>query len=160
MYANIYQISDSILSQEKWIKSDDFYKSNFVGTVADKVEDESNPEESIRTLNEHLNKLYLGTVEDNAIIISASIDRSPYFVKKYKSFRKTANALSRLYYSDYLCNIDKVKDMISEMQQQFCEVLDDYVCFDSEYLMPMDEFLRTAIAGKRYFINGICKFKY
>lgn len=160
MYANIYQISDSILPQAEWITSGDFYESNFLGTVAEKIEDETDREESIDTLNDRLANLYLGTVKENRMIIAGNIEKSPYFVKKYNSFRKTANALSRLYYSDYLYNLDKVKDMISELQQQLSEILDDYVYVDSEYLIPMDEFLRTAIPGKTYYINGICKFKY
>lgn len=60
----------------------------------------------------------------------------------------------------YLEDFDGVRNMLLELDNQLIQKQDHYVCRDSDNILPLDEFLRTAKADKLYYIGGVCKYKY
>lgn len=163
MYYNIYQISQNRIPQTDWITKQDFYMSAFLGEVADKVNDLTRQErlEAISHLNEWLMKQKLGYIEKNILTLKFDILSNSYYRKRYQDFKKAVVALhDNTSLQCYLEDLDAVRNMILEVENHLIQGQSDYVCWDSDNPIPLDEFLRTAEVGKPYYIGGVCSFKY
>lgn len=160
MYFNIYQISQNPIPAEEWITESDFYFSVFLGEIANKVDSVTDREERITELGNWLRQQGLGSIQGNKLTLNPDMLEKPYYAERYEKFKEAAQTLSRVSRERYLEDLDGIRNMISEIEEQVIETRSHYVCWDSEDPIPLDEFLRTAVCGKPYYIGGVCKFQY
>lgn len=102
-----------------------------------------------------------GILEKNVLMLNSNMLNTPYYRERYQNFKTAvADLHDNVSFQRYLEDLDGVRSMIFEIENHLIQQQDHYVCWDSDNPMPFDEFLRTAEAGKPYYIGGICSFKY
>lgn len=162
MYYNIYQISQEPIPTDNWITEEDFYLSSFLGETATKISTVDYPErtDEIELLGEWLKKQELGSITDNVLVLNPDMLKKQYFNDRYQKFKEAITAFyNNVSRERYLEDLDGVRNMLLEIEDQLIKQQDHYVCWDSDTPMPLDEFLRTATVGKPYYIGGVCEFK-
>ena len=98
----------------------------------------------------HLNNLFSFSMKSAAY--------GKHFASRYTRFHQLAETIAGLTEEDYLHRFCDVCNLITDLKKAVADEEDDYVFWNGEMLLTMDEFLRFAETGRRYHIGSICKY--
>ena len=157
MYYNIYQVGEKPIDKKGYITADSFSDHDFIGRIADYVDNVDDRNYEIKMLAEWLAENRLGKVESNILTLNGYMLLSNYFYEKYKEFQKTAQSL---------CSIDErqfmdfyyTSELVFYLTRNFNNERGIYIYQKDQELITMDEFLRTARVDTPYYIGGVCKY--
>lgn len=159
MYSNIYQISETPLNHEKWMDVDFLSDSPLLGSVANCIDIVEDRYAALKDFGHWLAEHELGTFANEAFVLSGD-GCSAYFLKRYPAFQSALTALQNLTAAQYNNDFNTLYNRITDLEKTVINKYDSYILWDMSYLMPMDEFLRTARPDIPYYVSGICCYKY
>lgn len=126
--------------------------------VADSVDPAENRGSAIKRFGDWLEQNQLGMMLDTFFIVDTmAADR--YFAGRFKEFHKIAETLSTVTEEQYIHEHSYVQAMIDGLQHAFCDPFRDYMLLgDTVEPITLDEFIRTAEPGARYYIGGVLNY--
>ena len=161
MHSRIYQITTAPITPEEYLTDNDFYEHWFIGSIADYVDDDINREYELSCFRESLeeSKVAVFSSDDSFTILPDG--KEAYFNGAYRSFMeviKKATAVSLAEFSG-TCDND-CASLTYKIKSSFCEEFGPYVSSDEFDTIPLDEFIRDAVPGERYYIGGILDYHW
>lgn len=158
MHRYIYQISKEPIPESDWASNDIFVDRPDFLPVADSIDPAENRGHAIQRFGSWLEENQLGMQFGTSFILDAmAADR--YFDGRFKPFKKIAAALYALTEEQYIHEHIQIQALIDELRRTFCNPFGDYMLPDeTEPPITMDEFIRTAEPGIRYYIGGVLDY--
>lgn len=158
MHGYIYQVFKTPVQENDWVSHESAMDCLNLLPVADSVDPAEDRSRVIRRFGNWLEQNQLGMLLDTFFIVDAmAADR--YFAGRFKAFRKMAQALDTVTEEQYIHNHSHVQALIDELRRTFCDPFRDYMLLgDTVEPVTLDEFIRTAEPGVRYYIGGVLDF--
>lgn len=158
MHGYIYQIIEEPAQECDWASYETATDCLNLLPVADSVDPVENRGKAIQQFGAWLEQNQLGMLLDTFFIMDkTAADR--YFEGRFKAFHKVAAALHTLTEERYIHEQAPIQGLIDELRRTFCDPFRDYMLLgDSVEPITMDEFIRTAEPGVRYYIGGVLDY--
>ena len=158
MYGHIYQVFEEPTQESDWASHESAMDCLTLLPIADSVDPTENRGRVIQRFGTWLEQNQLGMMLDTFFIVDAmAADR--YFEGRFKAFHKVTEALGVVTEEQYIHEHTSVQALIDELRRTFCDPLRDYMLLgDSVEPITMDEFIRTAEPGVRYYIGGVLDY--
>ena len=134
-----------------------FSDHDFIGRIADYVDNVDDRNYEIKMLAEWLAENRLGRVESNILTLNGYMLLSNYFYEKYKAFHKTAKSLCAIDERQFM-DFYYTSELVFYLTRNFNNERGIYIYQKDHELITMDEFLRTARVDTPYYIGGVCKY--
>lgn len=115
-------------------------------------------DEEIQRFEEWLLRENLGECKHRAIRFSRDASCGKHFAERYPYFHGLAVDLAKITEEKYRYSFWDVWYMGLDLLQAIVNDVDDYACFGTNLLMPMDEFIRTAIPKVPYYFGAVFRF--
>ena len=165
-HSRIFQISEKPLVQENFITDDDFHEHWFVGSVAEYVSGDNDRSEDIRCLRDRLTNLRVARfgIDKSYSRISFVIlpeGKERYFSHAYERFVEARKKTIEMGLPEFASGV-VFAGLAHQMESAFCEKFAFYVSQnENEFdIVPLDEFIRGAEVGQRYYIGGVLDYHY
>jgi hypothetical protein len=156
----IFQIKESPILMEGYIKEQDFSEHWFVGSVADSVSDECDRSEDILSLMSLLEKKNVAEFDgkgDPFRILPSG--KEAYFAKAYECFVEARRSMLGAGLAEFASSSD-----FAEAMRLMCCSFDEehgyYVSPNTDEIFTFDQFIRYSEIGKRYYIGGTLDYHY
>ena len=155
-HCKIFQISRKKIKKKDYVKESK-YGDEFIGRIADFVAIRPQErEEDIELLSRELDGI--ARFKGDSFIIE---DKERYFREKYEYFMKTIETMREITFQDFIS--DEPGIVGSELWRLEKSYEDKYGYYiDDNYgefgLIPLDEFMREAETGNRFFIGAVVDY--
>ncbi len=158
MYGYIYQVFTEPAQESDWASHEIAMDCLNLLPIADSVDPTENRDRVIQRFGAWLEKNRLGMMLDTSFIVDAmAADR--YFEGRFKAFHKATEALHAVVEEQYIHEHCHIQMLIDELRDAFCDPFRDYMLLDDTVEpITLDEFIRTAEPGVRYYIGGVLDF--
>lgn len=158
MYGNIYQVFEEPAQESDWASHESAMDCLTLLPIADSVDPTENRGRVIQRFGAWLEQNRLGMMLDTSFIVDAmAADR--YFEGRFKAFHKMTEALCAVAEEQYIHEHSNVQMLIDELRDAFCDPFRDYMLLGNTVEpITMDEFIRTAEPGVRYYIGGVLDY--
>ena len=159
-HSRIYQITSEPVAPGKLITEDDFCEHWFLGSVADYVNDDVNRLDDCKWLSKRLENVVIFDAPDSFAVLSGG--KEIYFAKAYKEFVAARQKTMALGLAEFSSG-QGFSELVSIMSDAYNEEFGFYVAkgdSDEFEIVTMDEFVRFAEIGCRYYISGILDYHY
>ena len=154
-HSRIYQIAIKVIPEEDYLLADHFLDHWFTNTVADYVEDNTDRASDIRWFKEILGDSARFET-DNSFVIQPG-GKEKYLQTAYLSFENACLTALSIDLTKF-ATINSISMLLFDINKAFCDEYSFYVSSDTFGLIPLDEFIRSAEIGKRYFIGGTLEY--
>ncbi len=160
MHNYIYELLPAPVPAIEWTKAWEYHEHPDSFPLADTVEDAKDRDKVIANFGAWLREHELGELNDETFTIDArTADR--YFTGRFAAFRKAVTALQKLNEAQFIHDHNQVQGLISQLSETFTTKYSDYVLWNEGLSpTPMEEFLRKAESGVRYYIGAVLDYKY
>lgn len=155
----IYQLSYKPIPKEERYSEEDFYETDFLGRIASHIEPVKNRENALTDLQEWLCINELGRYEKGKVTLNTDLSKSGYFAERYPKFKETAEKLSAISEKEFRTDYDKISDLLYDLGQAVVNSWLDYVWFDTDEPMPIEQFIRTHSDSGPFYIGGIFSYR-
>jgi len=159
-HSRIFQINPEPLAPEKHITEDDFYDHWFLDSVADYLSDDVNRIDDCKWLRKRLEIVAHFDTDDTFAILPGG--KEAYFTKAYKEFVAARERTMTLGLAEFSSG-QGFSEPVRVMSDAFNEEFGFYVAQgdpDEFEVETLDEFIRFAEIGCRYYIGGILDYHY
>jgi len=159
-HSRIFQITTEPVLPEDLITENDFYEHWFLQSVADYVSDESDRPADIEWLRERLINAADFDTDDSFSILPNG--KEAYFSKAYEAFVYFRQKTMELGLSEFSSG-EGFTTLVYTMGQTCNEEFGLYVVqgdSDDFEVVTLDEFIRFAEIGCRYYIGAILDYHY
>lgn len=155
----IYQITDHPIDEDAFITACDFEDRWFVPAVAEYVRECADRQHEICVLLNMMENKKLAVIDSevNSFVLLPNA-RGIYFEGRYKQFQTYLTELSHVQEEKFICCHSQVEGLLYQLTRSFSERFGIYVAGDEDELISFDEFIRTADAGKTYYVGGIVNY--
>ena len=155
----IYELLQAPVPPDEWASEYDFSENPGAFPIADWINAVQDRENVIARFGAWLEENRLGILVGEAFIIDTeAVDR--HFEDRFAAFQKAVSALQVLNETQFIHDHDWVAALIDNLGQAFTQKYGDYVLWGDDMTpTPMDEFLRKARPGVRYYIGAVLKYK-
>ncbi len=157
MYYNIYEIDTQPIRQSRMDAQSIGEHVLFLEKCA-AVDDEEDRDAALRQFGKWLKAENLGTLKQSVFVLNEDAAYGKHFASRYTRFHQLAETIAGLTEEDYLHRFCDVCNLITDLKKAVVDEEDDYVFWNGEMLLTMDEFLRFAETGRQYHIGSICKY--
>lgn len=82
-----------------------------------------------------------------------------YFEGRFTAFQQAVSALQALNEMQFIHEHDHVQRLIDQLGQAFTQEYGDYVLWDDDVPIPLEEFLRKAQPGHHYYFGAVLTYK-
>ena len=146
--------------EDEWAKAWEYHERPDAFPIADIVEDAKDRSGVIARFGEWLNENRLGEMDSETFTVDAqAADR--YFEGRFTAFQQAVTALQQLNEAQFIHEHDRVQNLIDALAETFTQKYGDYVLLGCGLApTPMEEFLRKAEPGTRYYIGAVLTYKY
>lgn len=158
MHGYIYQVFEEPAQKSNWASYETSMDCLNLLPVADSVDPAEDRDKAIQRFGAWLEQNQLGMLLDTFFIMDKmAADR--YFEGRFKAFHKVAATLHTLTEEQYIHEHGHVQVLIDELRRAFCDPFRDYMLLgDTVEPITLDEFIRTAAPGVRYYIGGVLDY--
>jgi len=156
-HSRIYQISIKPILEEDYLLADNFLDHWFTYTIADYVSDDTDRAEDIQCLKEILSRSAEFESENSFIIKPGGKEK--YFQKAYLTFISQCKKAASMELSEFV-SISELSVLVFNIKNTYCDEYSVYVSSDAFGTIPLDEFIRSAEIGKRYFIGSTLDYHF
>jgi len=156
-HSRIYQISTKPILEEDYLLADDFINHWFTNTIADYVDDDTDRGADIRSLKEKLGDSAKFESEDSFVIQPGG--KEMYFQKAYGLFKNACLKAVLMDFSEFVSS-NGLSIVMYSIDNAYCDKYSIYVSPDEFETIPLDEFIRSAELGKRYFIGNTLDYHF
>lgn len=155
----IYELLQAPAPPDEWTTEYDFNESPSAFPVADWVNAAENRETVIARFGAWLEENRLGLLDGEAFTIDTNAaDR--YFEGRFTAFQKAVSALQVLNETQFIHDHDWVAALINNLGNAFTQKYGDYVLWGDDMTpTSLDEFLRKAKPGRRYYFGAVFRYK-
>lgn len=156
----IYELLQAPVLAEEWTKAWEYHEHPDAFPIADMVEEAKDRSGVIARFGAWLKESRLGKLDAEAFTIDAqAADR--YFEGRFAAFQQAVMALQQLNETRFIHDHDQVQGLIFSLTETFAQKFCDYVLWgDGLEPMPLEEFLRKAQPGVRYYIGAVLVYQY
>ena len=160
MHNYIYELFGEPVPADEWAEAWEYHEHPDTFLFADMVEDVKDRDKVIERFGRWLKKHRLGELSGESFTVDLNA-ADCYFQDQLEAFQRAASALQQLNAAQFIHEYDHVQELIGQLEDAFVPKRSDYVLWDEGLEpTPMDEFLRKAKPGARYYIGGVLDFKY
>lgn len=155
----IYELLQAPAPPDEWTTEYDFNESPSAFPVADWVNAAEDRETVIACFGAWLEEKRLGFLDGEAFTIDTdAADR--YFEGRFMAFQKAVSALQVLNETQFIHDHDWVAALIDNLGNALTQKYGDYVLWSDDMTpTPLDEFLRKAQPGQRYYFGAVFRYK-
>lgn len=155
----IYELSEAPLPADEWTAAWEYHEHPDAFPIADMVDDVKGRDEVIAQFAAWLKENRLGELTGEMFSVdSAAAGR--YFEGRFAAFQQAVTALQTLNETQFIHEHDRVQGLIDSLGETFCGKYGDYALWGDDLApMPMEEFLRKAQTGTRYYIGAVLSYK-
>ena len=152
MHSIIYQIGTKPIHKDDYIEESNYYDHWFLYSVADYVNDDVDRTEGIEWLKDCYEKdgLSFGTDENGEYFIVE--DKVKFFEPNFKRFQNALQGLSTVTLDDFITG--KCSYQLDDLKSAYDEKFGFYVDGEEFYLQTLNEFVRYAEIGTKYYIGA------
>ena len=156
----IYEQLPAPVPAIEWTKAWECHEHPGIFPLADSVEDAKDRDKVIAGFGAWMKEHRLGELDGETFTIDArAADR--YFAGRFAAFRQALTALQELNEAQFIHDHDQVQGLISQLGETFTTKYSDYILWGEDLSpTPMEEFLRKAESGVRYYIGAALDYKY
>ena len=155
MHSRIFQISETPVDQEDYLTSEDCYDT--MESIADYITD-CDREEGIAWLMETISKYAEFTNDGNVTSFVLSDDYlTKHFKERHRSFVSYAKKLYETSFEDF-CMGKAYMDVV-KFDDEFNRKYEFYFIQENE-ADTMDQFMRYAESGKRYYVGAVLDYHW
>lgn len=157
--SNIYELRKTPVSPDKWVTEDGFTGNPSAFPIADWINVEQDRDTVIAHFGAWLEKNGLGVLDGEMFTVAAEA-ANRHFEGRFAAFQKAVSALQALNETQFIHDHDWVAAQIDNLDRAFTQKYGDYVLWGDDMTpMPLDEFLRKAQPGQRYFFGAVFRYK-
>ena len=159
-HSRIFQITLEPVAPEKFIAEDDFHDHWFLDSVADYVSEDVIRFDDTNWLRRQLEKVAQFDTADTFAILRGG--KEVYFAKAYKEFVAARQETMTLGLAEFASG-EGFSEPMRIMKDAFNEEFGFYAALgdsDDFEIVTLDEFIRSAEIGRRYYIGGILDYHY
>ena len=151
----IYELFQAPRPEEEWTTEYDFDESPSAFPIAERVVLAANRDAVIAHFGAWLEKRRLGLWMGEMFLVDwQAADR--YFEGRFASFQKAVSALQELNEIQFIHDHDWVQALIDKLGEAFTSKYGDYVLWGDDMTpTPLEEFLRKAQPGQRYYFGAV-----
>ena len=160
MYNYIYELLQAPVPEDEWTRAWEYHEHPDAFPIADTVEDAKDRGEVIERFGNWLKESRLGDLTGEVFKVDTqATDR--YFEGRFAAFQKAMAALQQLNETQFIHDHDLVQRLINDLAESFTQKYGDYVLWsDDMEPTPLEEFLRKAQPGTRYYIGAVLAYKH
>ena len=158
MTGNIIQISNHPISLDERMSASSYTLDDwFTREVSSMITDTENYQEDLTWLYNTFHTL----VEQPYLIFHCVFVFKPdfkqiWFAEKHRAFIEEAQRLAKVPLDDFIRCVD-----LHDLRDAYDTRYEAYVCYteeSSEVTFTLDEFIRSAVPGRAYYIGGACDY--
>ena len=155
----IYELLQAPAPADEWTTEYDFNESPSAFPIADWVNAAEDRETVIARFGAWLEENRLGFLNGEMFIIDKeAADR--HFEGRFTAFQQAMTALQTLNETQFVHDHDWVQALIDKLGEAFTSKYGDYVLLGDDMTpTPLDEFLRKAQPGQRYYFGAVFRYK-
>lgn len=154
----IYELLRTPVRRDKWATEYDLSESPGAFPVADRISVAEDREAVIACFGAWLEENRLGELDGEAFTVDTeAADR--YFEGRFTAFQQAVTALQELNETQFIHSHDQVQAMIDQLGEAFTQKYGDYVLWDDDVPIPMEEFLRKAKPEHLYHFGAVFYYK-
>lgn len=160
MHNYIYELLQAPVPSDEWASEWDLNEHPDAFPIADRIGKVEDRMAVISHFGAWLKENGLGALDGEAVTIDTqAADR--YFEGRFAAFQKAVSDLQQLNEAQFVHEYDRVQNLIDALAETFAQKYGDYVLWGCDLApTPMEEFLRKAEPGTRYFIGAVLTYKY
>lgn len=159
MHGRIYQIATTPIHEADYLTLGGCDLEEVTPAIADYVDSDSCPINSIATLKLNLSKRCNSRnilIENNSFILLEGF-REAYFNAAFEKFRMALDELKDATSEDFAAG--KMWQEMETLKDAYDSRFGDYIWMDDD-LMTRDEFMRSAKPGVRYYFGGTLDYHW
>ena len=155
----IYELFQAPRPEAEWITEYDFDESPSAFPITERVGLAADRDAVINHFGAWLEEHRLGLLMGELFLVDRqAADR--YFEGRFAAFQKAVSALQELNEVQFIHDHDWVQALIDKLGQAFTQKYGDYVLWgDDRTPTPLEEFLRKAQPGQRYYFGAVMSYK-
>lgn len=156
----IYELFQVPTPSDEWTVAWEYHEHPDAFPIADTVEDAEDRSDVIDRFGAWLKEKRLGELDGETFIVDAqAADR--YFEGRFAAFQKAISGLQQLNEAQFIHEHDRVQGLIFDLIETFTQKYGDYVLWNDDLEpTPLEEFLRKAEPGERYYIGAVLAYKH
>lgn len=160
MYNYVYELHRKPLPPNEWATGRDFSDHPDIFPSAQWIGSAEDRDHVIARFGSWLEKSRLGKLDGEAFIVDMEA-ADHYFEGRFSAFQKAVAALQALNEMQFVHEHDMVQGLIDDLCETFTQKYGDYVLEDHGAApVPLDEFIRKAQPGVRYYIGAVLNYKH
>lgn len=151
MHSRIFQLTKEPVAKNEWLTEEDFFESDFIGSVADyvKTQPEIERQEDVEWLVQGTKGIFALEGEKVRVLPGA---KHAYFAERYNQFKEKADSLTL---DDFCCG-NGTWELCETIQEKFSfYIYDEYGGWK-----PLDLFVREVEEGDVFYIGGIVDYHF
>lgn len=158
MHSRIYQISKTPIDKCDYIEEDKYYDHWFTNSVADYVDGDTDRGDDIQWLKECYEEkgISFGTDDGGEYFIIE--DKAKYFTVNFESFQRALKELSESTFDDFVSGKSRV--LLYRLKEAYNDKFGFYVDEEKCGLETLDDFIRYAVIGVKYYIGATIDYHY
>lgn len=154
----IYELFRALRPADEWATEYDLSERPDVFPIANWVNAAEDREAVIECFGRWLEEHCLGKLDGETFTIDTeAADR--HFEGRFAAFQKGVSALQELNETQFIHDHDRVQALIDQLGKTFTSKYGDYVLWDSNIPVPIEEFLRKAQPGQQYHFGAVLTYK-
>lgn len=158
MHYYIYELLEVPCPEDEWATPYDINEHPDAFPIADSVDNVEDREDIIARFGAWLEENRLGTLDGEMFIIDEQA-AARYFEGRFTAFQTAISALQELNETQFIHDHDQVGALIDKLGEAFTKKYGDYVLWGCDMPpMPLEEFLRKAQSGTRYYIGAVLDY--
>ena len=160
MHNYIYELLQAPVPSDEWASEWDLNEHPDAFPIADRIGKVEDRMAVISHFGAWLKENGLGALDGEAVTIDTqAADR--YFEGRFAAFQTAMTALQQLNEAQFIHEHDQTQNLIFDLTETFTQKYGDYVLLGCGLApTPMEEFLRKAEPGTRYYIGAVLTYKY
>lgn len=157
MHNYIYQIFSGPVCQQSWVSESVFNELTLLLPVAESISMADSRSQAIQHFGLWLQENHLGQMADGSFLLFPNA-REQYFEGRFASFVRDLAALNVLTEKQFIVEQIMVGNLISQLQQDFCNSYGCYILKGADRPIPLDEFIRTAPANTPFYFGSVLDY--
>lgn len=151
MHSRIFQVSREPIDKEDYIDESNYYDHWFTNLIADCVNGDTDRGDDVKWLKECYEKSGLSFGKDSGGEYFIIDDKAKYFKPKFEEFCKALDELKKITLEDFSSN--KCNMPVYLLKGAHNDKFGFYIDSDETSLRTLDEFVRYADIGIKYYIG-------
>ena len=155
----IYELFQAPRPADEWTTEYDLNESPSAFPIANRIGAAMDRDAVIDRFGAWLEERRLGWLDGNVFAIDPQAAER-YFEGRYAAFQKAVVALQALNETQFVHDHGRIQALINELGEAFTSKYGDYVLLGDDMTpMPVEECLRKAQPGKRYYFGAVFRYQ-